>query len=77
MVRYLEAGNYYTVNEAATVLGVSPVRVRTLIYKEQLEVIRFGTDYLISEDAILDLRQRRIDRAVKQITELEAKVAKS
>lgn len=74
MVRYLEAGNYHTVNEAAEVLGVGTTRVRALIYKGELEVIKFGTDYLVSEDAILDLRQRRIDRAVRQIAELESKV---
>lgn len=51
-----------TTNEAAALLGVTPVYVRTLIREGRLPAERYGRDWLIARSALLALERRPVGR---------------
>jgi excisionase family DNA binding protein len=55
----------FTTNQAATELGVTPVRVRALIRDGRLLAEKFGRDYLIKEVDLDSVRHRKPGRPPK------------
>jgi len=52
----------YTTIEAAHVLGISPITVRSLIYREQLTAQRRGRDWFIAAEELTRYQCERRER---------------
>ena len=55
-------GNVITVEEAGQRLGVSPSRIRALIYAGRLPAEKFGTNYAIKESSLKLVEHRPTGR---------------
>ena len=55
-----------TTAEAAKELGVSPMRIRSLIYEGRLEAKKHGRDWLIEPEALEAVRVRKWGRPKKE-----------
>lgn len=67
MGQYLESGRYLTVMDVAEILQVSDRRIRNLIDTGKLPAFQMGMQWLVREDDVDALEQKRLNRLQEQM----------